>query len=126
MQSTKLFAYGLLKSGSDFFNEHLKDKAVIVKKGYVLGELYMLPEGYHALCEGTDRIEGEFMIFKDSSVLRLTDEFEDYDEFFPDKSMYIRKDTMVYFNDKTRDHAWIYVMRKDKITVLKGKRLIKD
>lgn len=123
MLSTKLFAYGLLKSGQDFFNEHLKDKAVLIKKGYVLGELYMLPEGYPAISEGSERIEGEFMIFKDSGILRLTDEFEEYDDFFPDKSLYIRKDTMVYFEDKTRDHAWIYVMRKDRIAAMKGRKL---
>jgi gamma-glutamylcyclotransferase (GGCT)/AIG2-like uncharacterized protein YtfP len=74
----QVFVYGTLKPGEANYECYCASEVVDVKKAWVLGELYALPQGYPAMTQGNNSVYGYLLSFKDSKVLNNLDELEDY------------------------------------------------
>jgi len=112
----KLFAYGLLKSGHQFFDETLKPALISKHAAKTAGELYYLPNhGFPAMTEGKHEVFGELLEIRDDKLLKTVDAFEEYDMENPDASMYSRKEIEVMLVDGSKEKTYAYLMAKEVI-----------
>ncbi len=126
MEKIKLFVYGFLKSGSVFYETNLKSKIIEKHKSFTKGDLYYLPNfSCPAICDGSNTIEGELLIFNDPEILKITDEFEEYYEDSPDTSLFKRKKIEIFLENNKKDTAFAYVMSKEDILKYGGMKIEK-
>lgn len=126
MEKIKLFVYGLLKSGSVFYETNLKSKVIEKHNAYTKAELFYLPNfSCPAICNGENTVKGELLIFNDPDILKIIDEFEEYYENSPETSIFKRKIIEIYYENNKKDLAFAYVMDKDDILKYGGMKIEK-
>ncbi len=126
MEKIKLFVYGLLKSGSIFYDTHLKSKVVEKHKAFTKANLYYLPNfSCPAICYGDGIVEGELLVFNDPGILKITDEFEEYYENSPDSSLFKRTKIEIFYENKEKDISFAYIMSKNDILKYGGMKIEK-
>jgi len=76
----KIFVYGTLMKGFYNYKRYLEGRISRIIPGRTHGLLYHLPEGYPALLEGNESIEGEIMEPVDENLLKTLDRLEGYAE----------------------------------------------
>lgn len=104
-----LFVYGTLMSGLSA-HVFLIDSE-FVSHGILYGaKLLHLEEGYPGVVESEGEVFGE--VYRvDDLTLAAIDLFEDFNELFPEKSFYIRRQKpvkLIQFNDFV--DAWVYIL----------------
>ena len=118
----RVFVYGTLKPGEVYYECYCNNKVVDVKKAYVRGELYALPQGYPAATQGNSLVYGYLLSFSTSEVLSNLDELEDYHPQRPiSENLYNRKQVVIYdLNNNSLGFAWVYFMSLAMVNQLKG------
>jgi len=104
-----LFVYGTLMSGLSA-HAFLLD-SVFISHGVLYGaKLVHLSEGYPGVVEGEGKVFGE--VYRvDDFTLKAIDLFEDYNEFFPEESFYLRKKKYVRLIPMNEFvEAWTYFL----------------
>ncbi len=111
-KSMKVFTYGLLKPGSDFFNKELKEKVTKIEHAYVQGILSGVKgKDYSGILEGQGKVDGKLLTFEDDTLLESIDDYED------EGKIYKRVEYDVYtwdpafpVNRLTPEKAWVYFL----------------
>lgn len=93
-----LFAYGLLRYGSDHgIAKTLRSGSEYLGKGYIFGRLYLVDTYPGAiLINGKEKVWGDVFAFDDDKLWHLMDEFEEIG--FSDE--YSRNEVQAFINDR--------------------------
>lgn len=83
------------------------------------GLLYHLPEGYPAMLEGNEIVEGEVVEPVDEKLLKALDWLEDYDERSSD-NLYKRVPKTVFTDDGKELNCWTYIYTDEKYARERG------
>jgi len=109
-----LFIYGTLLP--DVAPDEIADtakKLEFIGEGFVHGRLYDLGEYPGAVLNYHSKIFGRvYKLPDDENILPELDEYEGYYPQNPSKSLYLRKKTKVYLDDKMLS-CWIYEYNQD-------------
>ena len=118
----RVFVYGTLKPGEANYEYYCNNKVLDLKKAYVRGELYALPQGYPAAIQGNNFVYGYLVSFSTSEVLSHLDRLEDYHPQRPiSENLYNRKQVEIYdLNNNSLGLAWVYFMSLAMVHTLKG------
>lgn len=118
-----LFVYGTLmdKFAPPEIASTVK-KLKFVSDGFTYGKLYDLGEFPGAVLGTKDKIFGSvYELPDDQNILRKLDEYEGFCPQNPTESLYLRKKTKVFVNNKSLT-SWVYEYNQD----LSNKPLIKS
>ena len=111
-----LFVYGTLRrKARNKVSALLKKNATFMGLGTAKGRLYDLGEYPAAVPDQRKRIVGELYSLengKNTEILALLDEYEEYNASNPEQSLYIRKKTQVKLDGQEGLNAWIYWYNK--------------
>jgi gamma-glutamylcyclotransferase (GGCT)/AIG2-like uncharacterized protein YtfP len=124
-----VFVYGTLKPGEVNYPRFCAGRVLLVEAALVQGKLFQIPyystpmpDGYPAMTEGTDWIEGYVLTFadRDHEILQMLDHLEDYEEGrSPTENEYQRQKLQIFTPDhQPRGTAWGYVMTPEKLAEL--------
>lgn len=119
----QVFVYGTLKPGEANFDRYCGVKTIAVRRAYIAGILYHLPQlGYPAIAVGEGKVEGFVLSFADRGVLSNLDDLEDFDpQGNPADNEYNRQLVTAHIlDDGTKVTAWAYFMTLDRIRQLGG------
>lgn len=115
--TTKVFAYGSISEGMVHFGK-LAPFVLEQKTGWVQGSAYRLKVGYPVLMkEGCDLVPGSLLDLKSTEfLLSILDEFFGYNPQDPQKSLYLREETVVTLEgSETTTTAWAYFLNPRKL-----------
>lgn len=118
-----VFVYGTLKPGEANFDRYCRGKTIEVRRAYIEGLLYHLPQlGYPGIIPGNSRVHGFLLSFEDRSVLTDLDDLEDYNPHGnPADNAYTRElVTTCTLEDRATILAWAYFMTPDRVRELAG------
>jgi gamma-glutamylcyclotransferase (GGCT)/AIG2-like uncharacterized protein YtfP len=105
-----VFFYGTLMSGFQRPGRARLDRVLMpAGRGWIHAALFDLGIYPAAIPASDSRVWGEIYRMLDSeSVLNTLDEIEGFSLTEPDKSLYIREEIPVTFDDGRVGHAWVY------------------
>jgi gamma-glutamylcyclotransferase (GGCT)/AIG2-like uncharacterized protein YtfP len=105
-----VFFYGTLMSGFQRPGRARLDRVLTpVGRGWIQAALFDLGIYPAAIPASDSRVWGEVHLMLDSeSVLSTLDEIEGFSILEPDKSLYIREEIPVMFEDGRVGNAWVY------------------
>ena len=122
----KVFVYGTLKPGEANYQAYCSDirgdKVSSHTPGYTWGNLYDLPQGYPAMTEGKNKVQGVLLTFADSSILDDLDRLEGYQAQRASKfNLYTRQLVRVYsLEDILLADAQAYFMTVERVNHYDG------
>jgi gamma-glutamylcyclotransferase (GGCT)/AIG2-like uncharacterized protein YtfP len=104
-----LFVYGtLIPELAPFEIAETVKQLKFIGGGFVYGLLYDLGEYPAIILQGTHKVFGKvFELPNDEHILEKIDEYEGFKANNELESLYLRKQTTVYFNDK-KLKSWVY------------------
>lgn len=118
MTATRFFVYGSLCTGMVHFS---KIQAFIESSepAQIRATAYRLKVGFPVLLQqGHDQVPGFFVELKSSDLLvGLLDEFYGFNALNTDKSLYLREQVTVYFDDGRTAQAATYFLNPKKLPV---------
>ena len=116
-----LFVYGTLKPGERAFDEFCAPYLVSDQPALAIGRLYHLALGYPAMTLEPGWVQGMLLTFSSPDCLQAIDAFEEYYPDRPESSEY-QRDRHQIFNLQRQplSTAWMYTMRRDRVTALGG------
>jgi len=109
----KVFVYGTLMKGFCNYKRYLEGRVSRITSGRTHGLLYHLPEGYPALLEGNETIEGEIMEPVDEDLLKTLDRLEGYSES-DSNNLYVREVRNILTDSGKEMPCWIYIYADEK------------
>ena len=109
----RVFVYGTLMKGFCNYKRYLEGRVSRITSGRTHGLLYHLPEGYPALLEGNETIEGEIMEPVDEDLLKTLDWLEDYAES-RSNNLYVREVRNILTESGEELPCWIYIYADEK------------
>lgn len=119
--SYQVFVYGTLKPGERAYPAFCEAYVVSVQPAVTVGRVYHLPMGYPAMTLEEGRVMGVCLTFEEEAVLSKLDDFEEYDPYDPEESLYQRLRRPVTAADGTAlGEAWLYVMPVQQVRQLNG------
>lgn len=109
-----LFVYGtLIPELAPFEISESVKQLKFVSEGFVYGLLYDLGEYPAIILQGSEKVFGKvFELPNDENILQKLDEYEGFYSKNESESLYLRKQTVVYIQDK-KLNAWIYEYNQD-------------
>ncbi|MFN5515469.1 MAG: gamma-glutamylcyclotransferase [Cyanobacteriota bacterium] len=125
MTHCRVFVYGTLKPGESNYGAYCEGKVLVEEKAYCWGRLYGLNLGYPGLTQGTERVWGYLLTFRDPRSLEDLDVLEDYQPGrAPSENEYQRRLTPIYGpNHQPLGVAWVYIMTPATIQLHQGRHL---
>jgi len=109
----KVFVYGTLMKGFWNYKRYLEGKISRITPGKTYGLLYHLPEGYPALIQGNEIVEGEIMEPVDENLLKQLDRLEGYDSR-RSNNLYFRELRSILTDSGEKMSCWIYVYADER------------
>lgn len=109
----KVFVYGTLMKNFRNYKRYLEGRISRITPGKTYGLLYHLPEGYPALLEGNEIVEGEIIEPVDKKLLKALDRLEDYVEG-RSSNLYERKIREILTEDGEKVTCWIYIYTDER------------
>lgn len=95
------------------YKRYLEGRISRITPGRTHGRLYHLPEGYPALLEGNEIIEGEIMEPVDEDLLNTLDWLEGYAES-GSNNLYVREARSILTESGDEVTCWIYIYADEK------------
>jgi len=109
----KVFVYGTLMKNFCNYKRYIEGRISRITPGKTYGLLYHLPEGYPALLEGNEIVEGEIIEPVDERLLKSLDRLEDYVEG-RSGNLYERKIKEILTEDGEKVTCWIYIYTDER------------
>jgi len=104
----RVFVYGTLMKGFGNHRRYLEGRISCITPGKTRGLLYHLPQGYPALLEGDEIVEGEIVEPVDENLLESLDRLEDYSEG-RSNNLYVRVARNILEEDGKEVTCWVYI-----------------
>ncbi|MEL6674100.1 MAG: gamma-glutamylcyclotransferase family protein [Bacteroidota bacterium] len=112
---TYLFVYGTLQQASGHpMSKLLRKNATPIGPGEMSGSLYQIGEYPGAVfeSESNNRVYGDvYEITKPEQLLHRLDHYEGYDSNAPQRSLFVRKKHVIYFEEKPLE-CWVYIYNR--------------
>ncbi|HHY64567.1 MAG TPA: gamma-glutamylcyclotransferase [Clostridiaceae bacterium] len=115
----RVFVYGTLMEGFRNYKKFLKGRINRIIPGKTHGLLYHLPEGYPALLEGKEAVEGEIMEPVDEKLLKALDRLEGYSEG-RSGNLYVRVARNIMTVKGEEIPCWVYFYENERHAKEKG------
>ncbi len=109
IQKSFIFLYGTLMRCFGILElfDPAEKKFEFIGEGFVYGKLYDLGVYPAILLGGESKVFGEVFLVKDLTALAELDFYEGFNPEEIEESLYVRRITQVYLNNRTLD-CWIY------------------
>ncbi|GAB4378187.1 MAG: gamma-glutamylcyclotransferase [Elainellaceae cyanobacterium] len=122
MTETRVFVYGTLQPGEQYYDTYCAGQVVAAQAAYVRGQLFDLALGYPAITEGKLLVYGVLLCFANPNILLALDELEDYDARRPAHlNEYLRVQIEAFsLNHESLGMVWVYQMLPERIQRLGG------
>ncbi|NJN19972.1 MAG: gamma-glutamylcyclotransferase [Leptolyngbya sp. RL_3_1] len=117
-----VFVYGTLKPGEAYYQKYCQPYVQQAIPAQVQGCLYHLPQGYPALTQGENWVQGSLLKLLPDTDLSIIDQFEGYDPAQPaSQNEYQRLTRPVYsLAEACLGQAWAYVMADFRVALYGG------
>ncbi len=109
----KVFVYGTLMKNFWNHKRYLEGRINRITQGKTRGLLYHLPEGYPALLEGNEIVQGEVIEPVDDDLLRSLDMLEGYAEG-RSNNLYVRDVKDILTEDGEKTTCWVYIYADER------------
>jgi gamma-glutamylcyclotransferase (GGCT)/AIG2-like uncharacterized protein YtfP len=119
----KVFVYGTLKPGGRYHDRYCAADLVRAEGAIAPGKLYHLPQqGYPAMTQGDDWVQGYLLTFENSRVLTALDALEDYQPHRPSQENEYQRQEIIVFDPQKQPlgPAWAYLMESTRVMARGG------